>query len=47
VSDGHFKLVLDTNGKTSLFDIEADPWENSDISKDHPDLVNQMKQWLG
>ncbi len=46
-SDGRFKLVLRVNGSASLFDLDADPWENSDIAAAHPDVVERLRKLLG
>ncbi|MBN2153432.1 MAG: sulfatase-like hydrolase/transferase [Candidatus Lokiarchaeota archaeon] len=46
VLDGKYKLVVNTSGKEALFDIEADPWENVDVSSRHPEEVERLKDLL-
>ncbi len=46
VLDGKYKLVSTTSGAELLFDLEADPWENEDISANHPDIVGRLRELL-
>jgi len=27
-----------------LFDMQADPWEQTDVADDHPDVVNELER---
>jgi arylsulfatase len=45
-SDGRFKLVLHDDGKKSLYDIDADPWENVDVAAAHNDVVERLMKFL-
>jgi arylsulfatase len=45
ITDGRFKLTRE-NGKTKLFDLIADPWENTDISKDNPNFVSKFQEMV-
>ncbi len=39
-----FKCIIDfVTGERKLFDLESDPSETTDISSDHPDLVEELK----
>ena len=43
--DGRFKLVV-SNDKTELFDLQADPAEQSNLADSHADRADEMKQSL-
>nr|MDO8085355.1 sulfatase-like hydrolase/transferase [Candidatus Sigynarchaeum springense] len=45
-SDGRFKLVLHANRTASLYDLDADPWENKDVATIHPKEVKRLKDIL-
>jgi hypothetical protein len=44
--DNRYKLVSAPRGDFELYDLQADPQEQSDISADHPDLVQGMAAQL-
>jgi arylsulfatase A-like enzyme len=43
ICDGKFKLIRE-KGKTSLFNVKEDPWENIDISGQHEELVSDWEK---
>lgn len=40
--DGRWKLIASRGQSPMLFDIDADPYEKSDVASDHPDVVTQL-----
>jgi arylsulfatase A-like enzyme len=47
VWDGRFKLVRGFGRRhCHLFDHAADPFENTDVSAGHPDVVERMRKLL-
>lgn len=49
VRHGNWKLVLPgkpppDEGKTLLFDVQADPGETKDLSREHPEVVEQLQK---
>ncbi|MBN2384118.1 sulfatase [bacterium] len=47
VRHGPYKLIEDLKHKrTTLYDLENDPSEKTDISASHPELVRGLMQWL-
>jgi arylsulfatase A-like enzyme/cytochrome c2 len=42
VFEDHWKLVLNRGGETLLFDIQADPFEQTDVAAEHPEAVAQL-----
>ncbi|MFX0100580.1 MAG: sulfatase [Candidatus Hodarchaeota archaeon] len=45
ITDGVFKLARE-GGKTRLFNLKEDPWENVDISKENPDIVLKLEEMV-
>lgn len=41
-----FKLVVDSTGKSWLFQPEADPSESRDLSAEHPEMVRRLTESL-
>ena len=41
ITDGVFKLARE-KGELRLFNLEEDPWENADISKENPEIVSEL-----
>jgi arylsulfatase A-like enzyme len=39
-----WKLVLGTDGSTQLYDLSEDPGEKTDVSQDHPDVVDELSE---
>jgi arylsulfatase A-like enzyme len=42
ISDGEFKLVVENGDKYRLYNLKDDPWENSDISENHPQILKKL-----
>lgn len=45
VREGHWKYVFDTGNKL-LFDLEKDPGERSDLSREHPKVLAKLEENL-
>lgn len=43
LTDRKWKAILHPDGKLALFDLEADPHEHHDVSADHPERVEQLR----
>ncbi|MEM9159180.1 MAG: arylsulfatase [Verrucomicrobiota bacterium] len=41
---GQWKAYLEEGKQLELFDLEADPYENKDLSASHPEIVERMMQ---
>jgi arylsulfatase A-like enzyme len=39
-----WKLVVGTDGSTQLYDLSEDPGEETDVSEDHPDVVDELSE---
>ena len=47
IRDGKWRLIMDYTGtKLNLFDINADPYEQDDLSASYPEVVQKLKQKL-
>jgi arylsulfatase A-like enzyme len=46
VVSGRFKLILDYLGESRLYDLEADPGEQVDVSAEHPDVTERLSAFL-
>ncbi len=50
IRQGPRKLIWDWHGKLHLYDIEQDPYEQTDLAEDHPDearqLLEKLNSWL-
>ena len=45
VTDGRYKYVAYSDGKSWLFDLAQDPLEQHDIQGEHPDVVRALKAY--
>ena len=45
VTDGRYKYVAYSDGKSWLFDLAQDPLEQHDIQEEHPDVVRALKAY--
>ncbi len=41
-----WKLVLGTDGSTRLYNLGEDPQEQTDVSQDHPAVVERLSGWI-
>jgi arylsulfatase A-like enzyme len=46
VRDARFKLVRGSDGRSELFDLEADPAESRDVSSEHPEVVRALGEQI-
>jgi len=46
ITDGKYKLIVESNDNISLYCLEDDPWENNDIAGVHPEVVSQLLEKL-
>ncbi|MFH4967001.1 sulfatase [Gaetbulibacter sp. M240] len=42
IRDGDYKLIFDWYGRFHLFNIQKDPYEKNDISKENPELTQKL-----
>ena len=42
VTEGRFKLLVDSDGSLSLFDLDADPGETADVAGAHSDVTARL-----
>jgi len=42
VRTAEWKLIVGTDGSTRLYDLSADPNEQTDVSEDHPEVVEEL-----
>ena len=40
---GKWKAYLEQGMAMEIFDLDADPWEQTDLAESFPDMVKQMK----
>ena len=43
VRTGKWKAYLERGKAMELFDLDADPWEQTDLAKSVPEVVTQME----
>lgn len=50
IREGDFKLIWDWHGPVRLYNIEADPFEKSELSEENPEqaaaLLSKLQHWL-
>ncbi len=46
IYDGRYKLVLSTQRAPLLFDLDNDPWEDTDLAAQRPDVVARLRNQL-
>ncbi len=46
ISDGHYKLITGSDGRSELFDLRRDPGELNDVAPENPELVADLAQRL-
>jgi arylsulfatase A-like enzyme len=46
ITDGEFKLVVEDGDAYRLYNLKDDPWENNDISKENPLILNKLLKEL-
>jgi arylsulfatase A-like enzyme len=44
VRTSDWKLIVGTDGSTRLYDLSADPKEQTDVSGDHPEVVEELSE---
>jgi len=42
ISDGELKLVVENGVTYKIYNLKDDPWENSDISEKHPQILKKL-----
>jgi arylsulfatase A-like enzyme len=46
-TDGRYALVrTEPDAEPMLFDRAADPWEETDVAAEHPEIVARLRPWL-
>ena len=42
IADGRFKLVAEMSHPPLLYDLLVDPWEDTDVAADRPEIVERL-----
>ncbi|MHA1255111.1 MAG: hypothetical protein ACTSPS_05860, partial [Promethearchaeota archaeon] len=42
ISDGEYKLIVEENNKIRLYYLIEDPWENTNIAVNKPQIVDKL-----